>query len=289
MTAGMPARRHRRGVDVDRSAAVPHASRRVETLRLVLALAAAWLVIAAVIQVAVVPRLRAGPRRDPPTVLVWLFVRLFCRLVHGLRWRGDPSWPGSGDDRTGVIVVANHTGSIDPFLVQAACPFFIRWMMASNMMSPRCAGLWRFVDVIPVDRDGRDMAALREAIRTVRAGGAVGVFPEGRIVAPPRELRPFLPGVGMIAAATGAPVLIAWIRGTRDTVETLPSLLGPSRARIEFLGPLRFERDRPHAEIAETLRSALAERSGWPCNDEPMPPLGADDRPEDGVAGAGAT
>ena len=50
-------------------------------------------------------------------------------------------------------------------------------------------------------------------IRVVRGGGAALIFPEGSR-SPSGELQASQPGVGFIAAKTGAPVVPVWIDGS---------------------------------------------------------------------------
>jgi len=243
----------------------------MNVLRMLVWGALAWIVIVSVIQIWVLPRLRQGPRGDAVTGFLWRLSRIHVRLIHRVQFHGLEHLPDPATHTGGLVVIANHTGAIDPFLIQSATTIFIRWMMASNMMDPRMADIWEFVDVIPVERDGRDTKPLREAIRHVRNGGAVGIFPEGRIVNPPREVRPFLPGAGMIIASSGAKVLLTWIHGTPDRTDTLGSLLIPSRAHVEFLGLLSFDGEKDGNVITRTLRDRIAERSGWPLNEEIQP------------------
>ena len=236
---------------------------------IVLGAAAGWLAFVLVCRWIRLRWMSQGPGGDPVTVLLCLGVRAYCRLVHrptyaGLEHVPDTNRPG------GLIVVANHTSAIDPLLLQAACPFEIRWMMAVEMMTPELDWLWRRQRVIPVARDGSDLTPARDAIRHVREGGVIGIFPEGSIAQPPQEVRPFFSGVGLIVARAKAPVLLGWISGTPPTADMMPALTTPSRARVEFIDLIDFGAQRDAAAIAAQLRQRLAEASGWPLNDEPM-------------------
>jgi 1-acyl-sn-glycerol-3-phosphate acyltransferase len=64
-----------------------------------------------------------------------------------------------------------------------------------------------------VDQKNADRSALMGAIRVVRHGGAVLIFPEGTRSAD-GELQPARPGLGMIAAKTGAPVVPVHLAGS---------------------------------------------------------------------------
>lgn len=247
------------------------------TVPVILALvAAAWLVAVCVGWLVVVPLLRQNDRGDALTGLLWRTAQVYTYVWHRLRFEGRERLPDRENAERGLLVVANHTGSIDPLLIQSGCRFWIRWMMASDMMMHSLDWLWNSQNMIGVDRNGRDPASLRQAIRHLRGGGALGIFPEGRITAPPRELRPFLPGVGLLVSRTHVPVLLVWISGTPDTNKMSESLRLRSHARVVFVGLIDFGDERDPEVISETLRNRLSEVSGWPLNDEVLPPGGAD-------------
>lgn len=135
-------------------------------------------------------RLLRGPRAGDPLASIFLVAaRVYVRLVHRLRVEGREHIPparrvdGSRRPVGPLIVVCNHTAGIDPVLVQSACDFEIRWMMAEDMMTPALKPLWDWAGLIGVDRTNPrgDVGALREALSHLSAGGVLGIFPEGAI------------------------------------------------------------------------------------------------------------
>lgn len=209
---------------------------------------------------------RNGPGHSWQDFFAWYFLRAVCRVIHRVRYEGLEHVPAT--NRPGpLVVVSNHTGSVDPILIQVGVRFNIRWMMATETMVPSLAWVWKWRNTIPVDRDGKDLAAAREAIRQIRAGNVVGIFPEGRIVTPPRRVWPFAEGVGLIVSRTNAPVLLVWVSGTPETTEMTKSILTRSNARVRFLGVIRYPESAKPAEITLDLRTRIAEASGWPMTD----------------------
>jgi 1-acyl-sn-glycerol-3-phosphate acyltransferase len=207
-----------------------------------------------------VPRLQEAPL----VAFAYAFCRVYARVVHRLRVTGAELVPARGERP--VIVVANHTAGVDPMLLQAACPFEITWMMGRDMMMPGLAPIWNLLRLIPVEREGagkagRDSTALRKAVRALRDGQSVGIFPEGHIPLH-GELGEFSPGVGMlIHLARGGdgemPVLVARISGTPKADRAWKSLLRMSNSRVEFLEVMRFDRGTSPEVIATTLRERI--------------------------------
>lgn len=219
----------------------------------------------------VVPVLRRGPSETAALGLLWRLSKLMLRLRQHPQFEGLEHFESVMQAGGPVLILANHTGAVDPLLIHAAGPRLIRWMMARDMMAPGSEDLWKLIRVIGVDRTGPDATALRIAMRTLRDGGVVGLFPEGRITRPAGTLRPFQEGVGVLAARCGATVLPCWISGTPDVDSVGGSVFGRSPSRVVFLEPVRYERSTPAAQVAADLRDRIAAASGWPKIDEMMP------------------
>lgn len=204
-----------------------------------------------------------GPREDVLTGVASLVSRAYCRVVHGLRVEGLENVPREFPG--GLVVVANHTAGVDPLVVQAAVPFYVRWMMIESMMLPALAGLWEWLEVIPVSGGRRELASARTAIRAVTSGAALGIFPEGGIERPARTLLPFIPGVGLIIAKTGAPVLPVVIEGTPVSKSAWGSLLRFSRTRVRIMPVIRYDaRGMKPEAIAGDLERKYGAWTGWP-------------------------
>ena len=227
------------------------------------ALAIAWWVFA-------VPALKRGPGGTAALGLLWRSSKVLLRWRQDLRFEGIEHYEQAMASGA-VLVVANHTGAVDPVLVQAAGPRLIRWMMARDMMGRGWEDLWGLLHIIPVDRSGTDAASLLAAMRMLKRGGVVGVFPEGRITRPPGTIRPFQEGVGILAARSGATVLPCWISGTPDADGMVDSVFGRSKSRVVFLEPVRYQRSMSAADVTIDLRSRLIAASRWPACDEEMP------------------
>ena len=211
-----------------------------------------------------------GPPGDRLFEVARSALAFYCRTFHRVTFEGEELVP-KGNDPGPLIVVSNHTAGIDPLLINTACKFPIRWMMAANFMNNDLAPFWKWRRLIPVARDGTDSGPAREAIRHVKAGGQVGIFPEGGLTRPRGELRPFQVGVGLIVARAKAPVLLCWVRDTPDTDRAFDSLKVRSHSKVTFLDMIDFGNERDPKVITQVLRKRIAEVSGWPINDEPLP------------------
>lgn len=208
-----------------------------------------------------------NPRGDFETGFAFFVGRLYASTVHALRVRGRKRVP-AGAGHGPLIIACNHTAGVDPILVQAACPFLIRWVMAQDMREPRLEWFWRWWEVIFVDRTRPDSVGIREAIRHLKRGGAIGIFPEGGLERPPKAVLPFLPGIGMLIRRSGARVLTVTIEGTPQVDPAWSSLWRASRSVVHFRELIDYSgSDLAPGEIAEDLRRRFMVYTNWPAND----------------------
>jgi 1-acyl-sn-glycerol-3-phosphate acyltransferase len=174
-----------------------------------------------------------GLAEDAATIRVLRAVgRCYARIYQRLEVRSPCQLPRKG----GAILVCNHTGAVDPVLIQSVCPRLIRWMMAKEYFDRKLLR-WIFdsVGVILVERSGRDMAATRHAMRALQAGQVLGVFPEGRIETS-TDLLPFQSGIGLLALKSGVPVFPTYLDGNQRGKDMLKVFLARNDVSIAF-GP----------------------------------------------------
>lgn len=209
---------------------------------------------------------RRSPGAAPLTALRLLLIRALVRARHRVCVAGGdriPDAPPAG----GLILVANHVSGADPLLIQAVCPFEITWLMGQDMAHPALAAWWRRAGVILVDRRAGRAFPLRDALAVLRAGGALGVFPEGRITRGAGTLRPFHPGVAMLARRSGAIVLPVLIERPPVSRSVWLDACVRSRPGLRVLAARTV--DGMHdADAAARLRAEIALETGWPPSAE---------------------
>ena len=120
----------------------------------------------------------------------------------------------------GLLAVCNHISFADPPMLSVAVPRPVDFMtMAEMFRRPWMAKLLRTVGCFPVDRSRPDRGAAREAIRRLRAGRCVVIFPEAGIRLSEKSVlggHPvFKPGAGAIALLGRAAILPVIVRDTR--------------------------------------------------------------------------
>lgn len=78
-----------------------------------------------------------------------------------------------------IIIAGNHKHVYDQCLTIIATKRMIHYMAKKEYFDGRLAPLFRAVGCIPVDRSRKDIACVMSAMRVLKRGGAIGIFPEG--------------------------------------------------------------------------------------------------------------
>ena len=193
----------------------------------------------------------------------------YCRGFHGLKVEGAHFIPRTVTPR-GLIIVSTHGGGLDPIIMQCCMHHPIRWLMSAEMMMPSLMWVWKRQRVIPVCFDKRDAIALKTAITHVNEGGTLGIFPEGAIERPPRQLRPFSGGLRLILSRTKAPVLVGVIDPGRPTDSPFADLFKPMHPKIRFLALIEPGPEGHGSDAAEKIFDFVHRQTNWPINDAPL-------------------
>ena len=120
----------------------------------------------------------------------------------------------------GVLVISNHISWFDPPLLNLALRRIAHWLAMVELFKTGFQQ-WFFTNggVIPVDRDKPGTGPIKEAIRLLRDGEVLVLFPEGRIREDANSVLggnpEFKHGAAVIALKAGVPIVPAIIQNAR--------------------------------------------------------------------------
>uniref|UniRef100_UPI0040492ECE lysophospholipid acyltransferase family protein n=1 Tax=Candidatus Planktophila sp. TaxID=2175601 RepID=UPI0040492ECE len=192
----------------------------------------------------------------PPVIIV---LKSFWKYL-GLQFHfeGDEKIPRKG----GAILAMNHIGYLDFALIgTAALPTkrLVRFMAKKEIFDNKLAGpLMRGMHHINVDRDNGS-ASFVAAMRALRSGEIVGIFPEGTI-SKSFEVKEIKSGAVRLAMGAGVPVIPAviwgsqriWTKGVRRDLRRrkIPIF-------VKFGEPINFEKGDDVEASEKALRETL--------------------------------
>lgn len=145
--------------------------------------------------------------------LVYLLPKSLALLLLKLLFRFKIEGAQNIPKRGGFILASNHISNIDPVALGAACPRMLSYMAKEELFrNPVFSLLLSKVGAFPLKRNIVDIWAMKEAIKRVKDGSGLLLFPEGRRRRKNQEQK-VLSGVGYLALKCNAPVIPAFIKG----------------------------------------------------------------------------
>jgi 1-acyl-sn-glycerol-3-phosphate acyltransferase len=168
--------------------------------------------------------------------ILWVLTRVVAWLCFRYRVKGGVPKQG------GLLVAANHASYFDIPLLGCGMPRRAWYLGRSDLFIPLLKGVLQWLGWIPLKLGRLDRKAFDRAIALIKAGKVVVIFPEGSRSLDGR-LRQAKPGLGMIVAQTGCPVVPAYLKGT---FEVLPASAKRPRfhpVSVSFGAPLSFSHE----------------------------------------------
>jgi 1-acyl-sn-glycerol-3-phosphate acyltransferase len=172
--------------------------------------------------------------------------KLLARMIFSMRVIHPERMVESGP----LLIAVNHSSFFDPPLAGICSRRGVYYLARKTLLKwPFFGPLFPAMNVIPVERDGNDMSALREVIKKVKEGNAVLLFPEGtRSV--DGHLQPARAGIGLVIAKTGAQVLPMRIFGAYEAFPKNAHRFQLSQISVVIGEPIHFSAE----EISDTSR-----------------------------------
>lgn len=135
------------------------------------------------------------------------------KLLWQIKYRNTENIPQ--DLETGLLITPNHQTYFDPFWVAVPIKRKMRFMAWADTLGwPVVGPLIRYLGSFPVTYDvAGTKNALKEALRSLRDGATLTIFPEGGREFENGEMLEFKPGAVRIAMQAGVPILPVTIKG----------------------------------------------------------------------------
>lgn len=199
--------------------------------------------------------------------MAYFISRIIYKIILKLFFRfgvtGEENLPKKGP----FIMVANHMSNADPAVMGVACDALpITFLAKRELFDIPVLGAWiKAVGCIPIERFTGGAAPLKKALKKLKEGGALGIFPEGRRSRDGNLQEP-QPGIGIIAAKSGAPIIPMYISGSEKAFPVEALFPKPGNAIKAKIGrPINIseftafsDRKKAYAFISRKVMEAIA-------------------------------
>jgi 1-acyl-sn-glycerol-3-phosphate acyltransferase len=178
-------------------------------------------------------RIGISPSRSPGRfydACRWLWLGVFGCTMR-VRSMGLQAASGKG----GMLIAVSHVSHLDPIVVSAVLRRRISWVSRIEFHQQ-----WFMRNILyhggafQVDRTGSALPTIREGLRRLERGEAVGIFPEGELMSGANSVlrgAGIKHGVCLLAARSGRPVLPVIVLGT-DRLGRLGPWMPAKRGRL---------------------------------------------------------
>ena len=208
------------------------------------------------------------PKKEP---IVYLVVRaiagVYMRLYHRMEVDFHPEAPKEPP----YIALTSHFSNLDTvalFVIDPYSPKTTTAVKASLFKIPVLGGLLRSRGMIPVSRDGRDVAPLRNLLRVLRSKRGICLAAEGQRSRTGRlgPLNKVVVKLAARAARAGMPVFPVAIAGAYESLPAGALWPRPRKIRVTLHRSIdlrrwkdRCQSEEDIADLAKLLQDSIAE------------------------------
>ena len=191
--------------------------------------------------------------------MFYALTKIICRLLFGIVFRtkviGAENIPAAG----AFILAANHVSNWDPPFLGTFSRRIVNYMGKEELFkNPVMAQICRWLHVFPVKRGAADKTAVKTAVKVLKDGDCLGIFPEGTR-SKTGKMGKAESGVSLIAAMTKAPIIPAAIVNTEKIFSAEVKI---PRLAVVYGTPINFDGSAKDKEalaaFAQQLMSEIA-------------------------------
>jgi len=181
-----------------------------------------------------------------------MFARALFKPFMKYEVRGLENFPREGS----VILAANHVTNLDVFPIQFAIPRVIFFMAKAELFkNPFTDVLIRNLSAFPVNRGEKDAWSTRHALKVLKQGEVLGMFPEGKR-SQGRGLSVAKTGTARTAIEAHCPIVPVTVTGSDKFFKQFPHR---ARVQITLLPLLQPRTDETPLALTDRLMFTLAQ------------------------------
>ena len=143
-------------------------------------------------------------------VIISTCIYVYCKIVYRIKIVGKENIPQEG----ALLFCGNHRTYLDPPLITVTAGRKMSFMAKEELKkNPLMRFLCFLYDGIWLKRDSKDISSLKTAMKILKNGGCIGIFPEGTRNGMEKNDGKIKNGATYMALKTGAKIIPIGIQG----------------------------------------------------------------------------
>ncbi len=183
---------------------------------------------------------------------LYYFFRMIIKIFYKMYFRFEVYGHNNIPDEGGVLIAANHLSYLDPPLVGISIKRKASFIAHSGLFNIPLIGKFIESFSIPVDRDNPKPSTIKEAVRRLKKGELVVMFPEGTRSQSVEDVTGKR-GAATIAEMSRATIIPALIEGTGKALPIDAKFIRPVKVRITFGKPLSRNPEESEKEFQQRM------------------------------------
>ena len=190
-------------------------------------------------------------------VIVRTAIYIYCKIVYRVKIVGTQNVPKEG----ALLFCGNHRTYLDPPLIVVTAGRHMRFMAKEELRkNPLFAFLGVLFEGIYVKRDEKDITALKEALKTLKNGGCIGIFPEGTRNGLEKNDGKIKNGAAYMALKTNAKIVPVGIIGPAKPFSKNAIIYGEPIDLSEYITGKKIEKE-TEDKVSEIIKDKIVELS----------------------------
>lgn len=179
----------------------------------------------------------------------------FFSMLYPLKVYGKENIPEGG-----AVFVCNHFRAIDCGFIARVCDKNIKYLAKKEIFKTKLiTKIVRSYGGIPIDRDNPDMKSLLEAIKEIKKGNKLCIFPEGkRNISGTSDLQEIKGGSIIFSIKAKCPIVPIMMLKKAKIFRKTHLIIGKPFELSDYYGKKLTEEDM--VELAEIVRSKMIEQ-----------------------------
>ena len=190
--------------------------------------------------------------------IAWVLWNILRAISFPLEVYGKENVPRHG----AFILASNHLSYADPNIIGGCLPRRLSYMAKESLFRNNFFGfLLTQVGTLPVKRETGDIGAIKEALKRLKLGCPLVLFPEGTTMSVNKQN---YPGVAFIAVKSGVPVVPVYVKGSDQVLPAGTKFFRRRPVSVTFGKPRVYSKENSYQEIADRIMREIQSANPFP-------------------------